>query len=288
MLQSKKNTFLNTWNKFFVSHSKRESLDYLPQRSSDVFICSYERSGTTWMQMILFQLFTDGDIDSVNHIEDFSPNISGYNAEAIWKARLLMPYKVYKHHGYHHQFSKDRAGKYIYVMRNGMDVCLSLYHHYKAYGRWDTEKGLDEFFEFFLTRKDFNWFEHLKGWHTNEGELDILVVKYEDLSTRPDQILRRVANFCEIELSEKKLERALERSNFHYMKKHQEKFGMQPSNRGKRDVITYNQFIRKGEMYEGEEMLSEEQKIKYNEYLEKYQITDYAYKSNLQLDLIDG
>jgi len=45
--------------------------DYVP-RPDDIFIVTYPRSGTTWMQMILYQLTTDGSMD-FPHIAEYCP-----------------------------------------------------------------------------------------------------------------------------------------------------------------------------------------------------------------------
>jgi hypothetical protein len=45
--------------------------DFVP-RPDDIFIVTYPRSGTTWMQMILYQLTTDGDM-TFAHIEQVCP-----------------------------------------------------------------------------------------------------------------------------------------------------------------------------------------------------------------------
>jgi hypothetical protein len=42
------------------------------QRDSDIYVVSYPRSGTTLMQMILYQMTTDGDM-GFKHIYDVSP-----------------------------------------------------------------------------------------------------------------------------------------------------------------------------------------------------------------------
>src|SRR5207249_11559783 len=46
-------------------------LEFVP-RTDDVFIVTYPRSGTTWMQMILYQLTTDGNMD-FTHIAEYCP-----------------------------------------------------------------------------------------------------------------------------------------------------------------------------------------------------------------------
>jgi hypothetical protein len=68
----------------------------------------------------------------------------------------------------------------------------------------------------------------VKGWLVNEKELDVLVVKYEDLVENLEETVLRMGSFCEIDISDMDLARALERSRFHYMKTNQNKFGIRP------------------------------------------------------------
>jgi len=43
---------------------RKAFFQFTPQ-PGDIFIASYPRSGTTWLQMILYQLTTDGDMDMI-------------------------------------------------------------------------------------------------------------------------------------------------------------------------------------------------------------------------------
>ena len=49
----------------------RGRLDFSP-RPDDIFVASYPRSGTTWVQFILYQLTTPGDM-KFDHISQISP-----------------------------------------------------------------------------------------------------------------------------------------------------------------------------------------------------------------------
>ena len=44
----------------------------LVPRADDIYVVSYPRSGTTWLQMILYQIMTDGDLN-FGHISERVP-----------------------------------------------------------------------------------------------------------------------------------------------------------------------------------------------------------------------
>jgi hypothetical protein len=96
-------------------------LEFVP-RPDDVFIVTYPRSGTTWMQMILYQLTTDGDM-GFPHIYEYCPwfersSRSGLAFEARPSPRLFKSHLPYK------QVPKGPC-KYIYIARDGRDVAVS-------------------------------------------------------------------------------------------------------------------------------------------------------------------
>lgn len=54
-------------------------------RPEDIFIVTYPKSGTTWVQMILYQLMTDGSMD-VSHLNVFAPYLDDL-MRAMWTQR---------------------------------------------------------------------------------------------------------------------------------------------------------------------------------------------------------
>ena len=54
---------------------KHRFFERLQERDEDIYIITFLKSGTTWMQMICYQLLTEGDMD-FNHIYDVSPWLS--------------------------------------------------------------------------------------------------------------------------------------------------------------------------------------------------------------------
>jgi hypothetical protein len=111
---------------------------------------------------------------------------------------------------------------------------------------------------------EYNWFDHLRPWLENAARLPITYVRFEDLKNDFATTVRRVAEACEIEVTEASMARVLERCSFEYMKQHEARFA--PRNQhfaGKPDALYHvrdsSQFIRHGRVGEGIAALTEQQ-----------------------------
>ncbi len=96
-------------------------------RPDDIYIVTYQKSGTTWMQMIMHQLTSDGNMD-FDHINDVVPSLERNIKENVRIDDFPSP-RIIKTHFTYDGFPKNWPGRYIYVMRHGMDVAVSEYHH---------------------------------------------------------------------------------------------------------------------------------------------------------------
>lgn len=220
--------------------------DKLELRDTDIYIVTFLKSGTTWMQMILYQMLTDGKLN-FDHIYDVSPwltneSISNKDPERVNK--LPNP-RIFKSHDPYKKFDSSAKNKIIYVYRNPIDTAYSLYNHRKNYN--NPEETIEQTLkQYFSEKEEYNWFTYTKTWLENKHGLNIYYVKYEDLKNNFDATVQNIAQFLQVNLNEETLQRIKERSSFAFMKQHEEKFGEQP-----KDKRVYNQFIRKGEIGEG-------------------------------------
>jgi sulfotransferase family protein len=236
-------------------------------RVDDVYVVTYMKSGTTLLQMVLYQLLTDGDMN-FRHIYDVSPWID--QSMVIGKPLPDLPSpRLFKSHSEYKYFPPKVGGKIIYGIRNGMDVAVSMFYHCR-----DLEcsgQEWDEFFNSVFMRK--SWFSHVTEWMENKRHFDIFYVRYEDLTQHMRQTAGALASFLGLTPSEEVYQRILERCSFKYMKQYQDKFGMQ---RPREDRTKYDQFIRKGESGKGQFQFSEAQRdcfIKlYDEHLARYKL----------------
>lgn len=249
---------IRSLSNFLLEIKKYKYFEVFEQRNDDIYIITFLKSGTTWMQMILYQMLTDGNID-FNHVYDVSPwitNESIQGKDANIANKLPSP-RIIKTHDPYKNFDENVKGRFIYVYRDGKDVAISLYNHIKNYNNFD-ETLEDNFKKFFHTNEEFNFFKFTKDWLENKHNFKILYVDYNDLKLNFDTTVKRIAEFLKVDDKNLDWERIRERSSFELMKKHEDKFGEQP-----KDKRIYNEFIRKGEIGEGEKLLSDEQKIYY-------------------------
>jgi hypothetical protein len=225
-------------------------------RPDDIWIAAYPRSGTTLTQMILYQLTTDGAMD-FRHVSDVSPWFERTMALRRWDLDRYPSPRLLKTHLAYRMVPKTRA-RYIYVTRDGRDVAVSYYHMQQSHTRF--RGSFEKFFSRFLRGRVVwgSWFRHVSRWTANPKDLDILYVTYEQLVGDLESTVRKIADFCGIELREQELPRILERCSFAFMKRHEVKFdyhterlldqGLQPG-----------AFIREGKAGSSKAVLTAEQ-----------------------------
>lgn len=227
----------------------------------DIFIVTYPRSGTTWLQMILYQLTTNGELD-FNHISEKVPWYERFVRYEETIPNLKRP-RIFKSHLRYSGIKSVPKGKcrYIYVTRNIGDVLVSYYHFYASH--LGFKGNFDQFFNLFINGRVRygGWIKHINNWETNRKKINVLFLRYEDLIRDLEKEIRKIADFCDIEILEERLPEILERCSFDYMKKYQEKF----------DYITEvlleagidnKSFIRAGRTGTANEYLSKAQKDK--------------------------
>lgn len=225
-------------------------------RARDVYISSYPRSGTTWMQLLV-HLVQGGDT-SFSHIADavpwFERSLSLGRATAADFARRADP-RAFKSHLPHAWL--PRGGRYLYVYRDGRDVAVSYYHFYRSH--LGLQDGFEEFFERFL-RGDLqygSWFRHVADWRRLAGRPDVRLVAYEELARDPERVLDTIAELCAARLTPRRKQEILGLASFDAMKRLEHKFdhaAAEPVSR-----VHGGQFVREGRVGGHRELLSSSQ-----------------------------
>ncbi len=233
-------------------------VEYVP-RPTDIFLVTYPRSGTTWLQMILYQLATDGDMN-IPHIAQFIPWFerlceTGKNVETLPSPRIFKSHLAWRRTWY---TIPKGAGKYIYLVRDGRDVVVSYFHFYKSHLNFQGD--FSTFFDLFLRGKVQygSWFRHVAGWETQKHQPNVLWLKYEDLLTDLAGNLRKIADFCGFQIAPERWPTIIARCSFAFMKQHEIKFDHAAELLWERGVIS-GSFIRKGQAAGWKDNLTPEQ-----------------------------
>jgi hypothetical protein len=268
-----------------------------------VFVSSFPKSGTTWMQWIMFvllQVHQKKEIE-ISHISDFTPfyeiektwEFSQASEEGISRGKIsskvlrnqqeVLKYHVFNTHLPFQWLPKDPERiKYIYVMRNGKDAAVSFFHHLTNQVDDDQyqENNFPKFFDDLLAGKlpYGKWIDHLYYWLSSHQRIDqeisqsissfsanpILILQYEKLVSQLPLEMMKIVNFLHLDINSMELEeKVLPFLSFSYMKTHSDKFSP-VSVPWKKDF----QFIRKGEVGDSKNVFTEEENVKFADYIQ--------------------
>lgn len=182
-------------------------------KAEDQFLVSFPRSGNTWMRTMLAVLINPAADGDPEFTRKRIPGISISNSKII---RSQDPPRLIKSHTW---YRKD-IPRAVYLVRDGRDVMVSLYHYYIT--RQGKNLSFPTFFNDYLAGKyGQHWHNNVESWliHGRE-ELnnDLLVIKFEDLKSDTYHTLERTACFLKLPSGEEQLTQAIKAANLARMR----------------------------------------------------------------------
>jgi hypothetical protein len=145
----------------------------------------------------------------------------------------------------------------IYVVRNPLDVVISMSHHFgidldAAIDYLNNENSATENSDLFVTEFLGSWSQHAKSWADMESER-ILILRYEDLLDKPAKYFGKVARMIGADNDRIRVERAIRHSDFRALADMEKRDGfVEVPIKGKR-------FFRAGRSNQWREKLSRDQ-----------------------------
>jgi hypothetical protein len=222
-------------------------------KPGDVFVCTYAKCGTTWMQTIVLLLLHDGDTGKVwahprlqqqapwleacylryvrwggpcpylddRRIErDFAPM---HHVDTQGRAR-----RVFKTHATFGLFPvaperRAKDTKIIVVARNPKDCAASMYAHAKAIPPFGYSGPWSHFFELFMSGQveEGRWDTYHAEWYRamQANPDEVLFVHFEALKRDAASEIRKIARFIGVEPTPALVEKVVAGSSFSAMKK---------------------------------------------------------------------
>ncbi|XP_068424594.1 amine sulfotransferase-like [Clinocottus analis] len=200
-----------------------DALQHFETRPTDIFLVTYPKSGTVWMQQILVQIMGAADSDWTEDAtnrkrvpwleERLVDNPSrGRPDPRIFGSHLppnMLPLGV-----------KDKQIKVVYVWRNPKDILVSFYHFAQSWVLLEIPSSFEDFFQQFLDGNVYmgSWFDHIQDYHKERDQLNIHFVQYENMLKDLRGEVVKLCAFLGKDLTDEAIDHVVETSTFKSMK----------------------------------------------------------------------
>ncbi|KAJ8722506.1 hypothetical protein PYW07_003686 [Mythimna separata] len=229
-----------------------ENVYNMPLRPSDIFVATYQRSGTTWTQELVWLLANNLDYETAAKIPlteryPFLELFMFFNKK--WQERLLeraadkeqakaLIEKIAKPvtgrllAAPSPRFIKTHlpmsllppkildTAKVVYVARDPRDVAVSCFHHSKLFRVLDFPSPFKDFWNLFIRGlfTELPFFDHVKEAWECRNHPNMLFLFYEELIQDLPVVIRRVGDFLGKELTEEQMARLCDHLSFENFK----------------------------------------------------------------------
>ena len=177
----------------FPAEGLESGLRYRPS-AGDIFVASYPKCGTTWLQYIVWLLIRGRPLTANESLAELFPHLEEVGSEVV--AALPGP-RLIKTHLAFGLMPYAAEARYLVILRNPFDCAVSFFHHTTGFPRhYDFAGGsFAAFFECFLRGEvDFgNYFDHLLSWHEARTRPNVHFLVYEAMCADPHAAVRQVA-----------------------------------------------------------------------------------------------
>jgi hypothetical protein len=177
----------------FPAEGLGSGLRYQPS-GSDIFVASYPKCGTTWLQYIVWLLIRGRPLAGNESLAELFPHLEEVGADVV--AALPDP-RLIKTHLDFGRTPYSAAARYLVILRNPFDCAVSFFHHTTGFPRhYDFAGGsFAAFFDCFIRGEvDFGgYFDHLLSWHEARTRPNVHFFTYEGMLADPRAAVRQIA-----------------------------------------------------------------------------------------------
>lgn len=255
-----------------------------------LWLASYPKSGNTWLRAFLANLVADRGVPlNPSELSEYGDaeasagrytELSGKPSTALAAeelAALRVPVhalvaqrargtRIVKTHNFNGSFEghplinwQVSAGA-IYVVRNPLDVVVSMTHHFglttdEAIERLGDDRAASINDEMFAGEFICSWSTHVKSWADMAARLPgkMIVLRYEDLLEKPTKQFAKAARLIGLGQDKARIQRAVRHAEFQTLSGLEQKYGFVEA------VDDKTRFFRRGRANQWREALSRHQ-----------------------------
>ncbi len=204
----------------FMTEEQLRMCSTFPNRPGDVFLVTYPKSGTTWLEEIV-RCITRPKKSSQENLSDTTmlrfEMVSQELIGALPSPRSIathLPFALVPR-------SSKHTVKYIYLARNPKDVAVSMFYFMRSMPLFGFDGTWSEFLQHFMKGNipvGVSYFDHVLEWWTHKDEENILFLKYEDLKKDLNGQVKIIAEFLGFKFSDEEAQAVAEKCTFQAMK----------------------------------------------------------------------
>jgi Sulfotransferase domain len=219
-------------DKLLAERRLRGRQQFRTLQSADIVLVSFGKSGRTWLRVMLSRLYQQIYALPENTLIGFD------NFHSMNRA---IPRMFFTHDNYigdytgHRDSKVDFYGKKVVLLvRDPRDVAVSQFFQWK-YRMKTNKKAINQYPEHGSEVSIFDFvtdpgaglqkvIDFLNLWASEAPRMqDFFLLRYEDLKARPEDMLRRLADFMNIPANDAQISDAVEFASYDNMKKMEEK-----------------------------------------------------------------
>jgi Sulfotransferase domain len=255
-----------------------------------VWLASYPKSGNTWLRAFLANLianrvdplrpdeirdYTDSEARadrftaaagrpntqlSAEEIAALRADVHASIAQQAQGTRLLMTHNFCGSFDGYPTFNWAVTAGAVYVVRNPLDVAVSMTHHFgltldEAIERLGDDRVASVNDDLFVSHFIGSWSTHVAGWADMAGRAPgkVIVLRYEDLLEKPAKHFAKAAKLLGLGQDKPRIERAVRHTSFQTLASLEQKHGFVEA------VDEKTRFFFKGRANQWRDTLSREQ-----------------------------
>ena len=214
-----------TTNSVHLEWGFLQQLRQFQARPSDVIVVSFPKSGTSWLQEIVWQVTHHDELANSGRsgvpLDVRFPLLDALPPKDMVPLEKMTGRRFIKAHLHYHMLPESvraSGAKVMYIIRDARDVCVSFYHFSRMLNIYKYRGTFAEFRDSFMRGEVVYgpYREHVKGYleHSNT----VLCLTYEQLHQDRASVVRKVAGFLGVSLTDDDVDSIVRNTSFESMK----------------------------------------------------------------------